>query len=192
MNECIKRVLFGNQKQSLKQNEAIVNFVEDYLKAEHGESVVLTTEDKVSARITESLQCFADGSLVETTVLTSKLFIQYTLGVEAWAAISAQVPGKIVKDENVVTGKVNFCYVPDVNLDLVLAPTALELAEKAREVGDYSNSAESHKARTGESVAWELIEKIIAMCPPSERSELPADDSLAAILLSQSYWKVFE
>ena len=50
MNNCIKKVLFGNQKQSLRQNVAIVNFVEEYLTSSD-QPYSLNTEEQVCQAI---------------------------------------------------------------------------------------------------------------------------------------------
>lgn len=186
MNQCIMKVLFGNQKQALRQNEALANFVEDYLKGSKWCVEPMSTEEVVTRCIKDTLHTLVTRDDEDVFSLADHLFVQYTLGMEAWDAVMAGIPGVIESTYAGDSGKVVFSYIPNAE---GAGEANLEIINKAREVSEKNNSSEHVKTLSKGDAAWELIEKIIAMCPPSQRSELPDEDYLAAILLSESYWK---
>lgn len=187
MNEAIKKVLFGNQKQSLKQNIAITNFVEDYLVTSYPESA-LGDSEAVSTVISTALKELVDNP-PEQWMLTDKLFVEYTLGVEAFEAISKGVAGDIRGTFPGDSGKVVFSFVPTGMTGESTEDPLMEVASRAKAVADSYVSDAHEKAATAEDKAWDLVREIIAACPPSQRAELPEDDVLAAVLLSESYWR---
>ena len=75
MNENLMRVLFGAQKQSLKQNVAICNFVEEFLDISEGMS-----ESEIVNRITAELNDLKkEAANIEEWYLSDKLFLQHTI-----------------------------------------------------------------------------------------------------------------
>lgn len=191
MNNCIKKILFGNQKQSLRQNIAIVNFIEDYLTSADSQ-YDLNTEEQVCQAIESEIEFLRNiGSADEWTV-SEKLFSQYILGMEGWDAILHDVPGDVERHAVGENGKVVFTYRPlDVAGD-VSAQTeeAHSAALAAKKVNESWTCEEKREAASKEDEAWVLIEKIVNSVPPARREQVPEDDALAAIMLSQEYWRV--
>jgi hypothetical protein len=185
MNEAIKKVLFGNQKQSLRQNEAIVNFVDEYLKSFGYNSI----DDTTTARhaIANTLSNLEGGFRHgEVARLEDKLFLEYILGVDGYEAVLSGVECRLGWKPAGDSGKIIFYVAPDdMNGEHDSSPlmSRLTLAE------EKICSREGDKARSAEDEAWELVNKMNSMMPPSVRAELPQDDALAAILFSQQYWK---
>lgn len=186
MNECVKTVLFGGQKQSLRQNEAIVNFVTRYLM-ETGNSDV-SSEGGVVKGIQTALEdlvcnCMNGGKLDQ---IDEVLFLQYIVGMDAYEAIVSGVKGNIIYNTAGDKGKVVFDYI--ITDEFTASEQMMERNIACRENRENGNLKKSLDA---EDEAWALINKIVNLCSPAERAELPADDALAAILLSKDYWKVF-
>ena len=189
MNECIKKVLFGNQKQSLRQNIAIVNFVEEYLSSA-AQSYSLTTEERVCQAIEREVN-FLCNNKPDQWFISDKLFLQYILGVEGWEAISHDVPGQVSRHDVGENGKVVFTYCPMGEQNIAeWSEDKRKAAFTARKENDSWNSEEKHKAASKEDEAWALVEKIVASVPPARREQVPEDDALAAVVLSQEYWRV--
>ena len=70
MNENLMRVLFGAQKQSLKQNVAICNFVEEFLDISEGMS-----ESEIVNRITAELNDLKkEAANIEVWYLSDKRY----------------------------------------------------------------------------------------------------------------------
>ena len=91
MNENLMRVLFGAQKQSLKQNVAICNFVEEFHDKSEGMS-----ESEIVNRITAELNDLKkEAANIEEWYLSDKLFLQYMLGVNGCNAEMNGVSGTI-------------------------------------------------------------------------------------------------
>ena len=191
MNNCIKKILFGNQKQSLRQNIAIVNFIEDYLTSADSQ-YDLNTEEQVCQAIESEIEFLRNiGSADEWTV-SEKLFSQYILGMEGWDAILHDVPGDVERHAVGENGKVVFTYRPlDVTGD-VSAQTeeTRSVALAAKKVNDSWSCEEKQEAASKEDEAWDLVEKIVNSVPPARREHVPEDDALAAVVLSQEYWRV--
>lgn len=186
MNEAIKKVLFGAQKQSLKQNEAIVNFIEDYFCANGVPSV--NTEQRAIEAIVDNLNDIIKN-VPEKWMIADKLFVEYVLGVNARQAIAAHVPGMIETHSVGENGKVVFSFSPQCAVDTdTWDEDKRKYAAATRCESDSWNDSSKRKALSGEEEAWKLIQEIIDACPPSQRAELPTDDALAAILLSKTYW----
>lgn len=180
MNENLMRVLFGAQKQSLKQNIAICNFVEEYLALNGDETV-----NQISSRIARELADLQKDAAENTEwYLSDKLFMQYMLGVNGCEAICKRVPGTITMTPIGENGKMSFefdCGSVD--------PATENPLERKLLVEKANNSSEDKiKARSLEDDAYALIKEMLDACPPNERVHLPEDDALAAILFSKAYW----
>lgn len=187
MNKYIKQLMFGNQKQALRQNEAVANFIEGYLEA-GCPTCDLNNKDAIVAEMSVLLN---ELTTTPPTVwqLTDKLFVQYTLGVEVFDALVAGVRGRALAVVTGETGKVVFKFYPEDVTDAEADVERMKVVERVNAMTDSYDSEEGRKSRSAEDEAWALIEKIIALSAPSYRAELPEDDRLAAILLSESYWK---
>jgi len=189
MNNCIKKVLFGNQKQSLRQNVAIVNFVEEYLTSSD-QPYSLNTEEQVCQAIEREVN-FLCNNKPEAWYISDKLFLQYILGMEGWNAISQNVPGQVLRHEVGENGKVVFTYCPMGEHSInEWSDERRKAALIARKENDSWNSVNKNKAASKEDEAWALVEKIIKSVPPARREQVPEDDALAAVVLSQEYWRV--
>lgn len=176
MNKEIQTVLFGAQKQSLRQNVAIVNFVEHVIANEQGSNV----EEKILNKLQSIYEAGATSNYDE-----ADLFLQYIVGVDAYEEIKAQTKGVFVSHSVGDNGKVVFDFVPSEEVEVTDRVKNLVDAQKVWDDGA------GKKAATAEDSAYELVRKIVGMCPPGVREELPQDDVLAAVVLSQQYWKVF-
>lgn len=180
MNENLMRVLFGAQKQSLKQNVAICNFVEEFLDISEGMS-----ESEIVNRITAELNDLKkEAANIEEWYLSDKLFLQYMLGVNGCNAVMKGVSGTISATPIGENGKMFFefdCGEVDPETDDKLVRSLL--VERSK------NSCEDmKKVRSLEDEAYALIKEMLDACPPNERCHLPEDDALAAILFSKAYW----
>lgn len=181
MNENIKKVLFGNQKQSLKQNEAIVNFVEEFLLGSDFSTLESTRESIMSGLEQLANRAAKEGKLSR---LEDKLFVEYILGVDGRAAMEGKDPCKLMWKSVGDNGKIAFYVEPTGSENL--SDYSVRLAGEAKSI----TSEQGVKAANKEDLAWELIKKIMDMTPPAKRAELPKDDALAAILVSKEYWAV--
>lgn len=191
MNNCIKTVLFGNQKQSLRQNIAVVNFIEDFLVTED-KQCVLNTEEQVCQAIERKIDFLCSLTSLTGWLDSEKLFLQYILGMEGWDAISHDIPGKVERHAVGKTGKVVFTYCPSDVHDYWPVPTeeVRSAALAAKKVNDSWACEEKREAASKEDEAWALVEKIVNSVPPARREQVPEDDALAAVMLSQEYWRV--
>lgn len=178
MNEYVMRVLFGAQKQALRQNEAVAVFVEDYIKA-GTPHVVLDSCKQVREAISSELEFLCEGSQPELS-LSDKLFIQYILGMEAYDLMRSGGRLAISSTEIGEHGKVKF--------SLHKLP---EFEEGAGIIYDEHVKATDRAKAQGskEDEAWKLVEEMLSACPPAHREDLPDDDVLAAISMSKEYWK---
>lgn len=183
MNEHVMRVLFGAQKQSLRQNVAIANFVEEYLGCDdmdlHSESAV------VNSIITEIALLSQQESI---DYVSDKLFLQYILGMEGYQAMVQNIPGVVESHAVGENGKVVFSFKPQEESASTWSEDKINIARKAQEECDRYKHADTMDSLSAEDEAWALIKQILECCPPERRAHLPADDALAAILLSKSYW----
>lgn len=180
MNENLMRVLFGAQKQSLKQNVAICNFVEEYLDISEGMG-----ESDIVKRITAELNDLKqEASSIEEWYLSDKLFLQYMLGVNGCNAVMKGITGTIIASPIGENGKMSFEFdCGDVN------PATEDNLVRSLLVERSKNSCDdTKKARSLEDEAYALIKEMMDACPPNERCHLPEDDALAAILFSKAYW----
>lgn len=181
MNKEIQTVLFGAQKQSLRQNVAIVNFVDHVIANEPGN----TTEEKILSKLKSLYEFYNTDSCIATDYDESDLFLQYVVGVDAYEVIKSKTKGVFVSHGVGDNGKVVFDFVPSEDAELNDTIAGLFESSKVWESGD------GKKAASNEDKAYELVKKILSMCPPAMRAELPQDDVLAAVVLSEQYWKVF-
>lgn len=179
MNESVKRLLFGNQKQSLRQNEAISHFVEEYIGAGSVTDLV-ELRQMVMNNVAKAVEKFDAG---EGVGLADKLFIEYIVGSDGLAAVQEHVPCSIKWKPVGDNGKVMFYLEPAGNVE---GTAALNLSAQASKY----ESKESKKAASREDEAWELVRKMLSSIAPSMREELPTDDALAAIMVSKEYWRV--
>lgn len=181
MNENIKKVLFGNQKQSLKQNEAIVNFVEEFLDGSDF-STLESTRESILSGLEHLATVAAEGTKLRR--LEDKLFVEYILGVDGRAAMEGKDPCKLMWKPVGENGKIVFYVEPTGSENL--SDYSVRLSEEAKQL----TSEQGEKAANKEDLAWELIQKILSVTPQAKRAELPKEDALAAILVSKEYWAV--
>lgn len=176
MNEHIMKILFGNQKQAMKQNEAIVNFVDQFMQQSDASCYNVDTYDATATTIETNINFLLLRP--EQWNLSEVLFMQYLLGVEACMRIKAGAPAKILVQRGTSSPKIVFTAkllseVEDVDV--------LKYEDERKNIDD---------ALTAEDEAYRLIQEMVSLCPPAQRATLPEDDALAAILLSEGYWKV--
>lgn len=188
MNENVKKVLFGNQRQALKQNEAIVNFIESYMMPTD-----LSTDVAVKEAILKNIEKLVDkidkGGKLEN--LEDKLFLEYILGVNGREILESHVPCEICTNYVGDHGKIAFYLNPLANVgDVKTNPMALLKATRNAETHYGSVNMKHKTAGEAEDAAWDLVQRIVRDIPPAKRSELPEDDALAAILCSKEYWAV--
>ena len=179
MNEYVKKVLFGAQRQASKQNEAIVDLVEHYVGKEN-----CTSEEKVVSGIMDKIAIVDKLSHDVGNKLTTadRVFITSILGKTGIAAIESGEDFDLRTEYVGTNGKVNFYLVPQGG------ESEVAMALKAEE--DRRNSDAHREAVSKEDYADELIRKILSVTPPAKRAELPEDDARAALCVSKEYWSV--
>ena len=177
MNEYVKKVLFGAQRQASKQNEAVVDLVEYYIGKEN-----CTSEEKVVSCIMDKIASVDKLSNDIDNKLTTadRVFITSILGKTGIAAIESGEDFDLRTEYVGTNGKINFYLVPQGGTSEV----AMEL--KAEE--ERRNSDAHRESVSKEDYADELIKKILSVTPPAKRAELPEDDARAALCVSKEYW----
>lgn len=188
MNEHIMKILFGNQKQAMRQNEAIANFVANYMCSTSEEWSRLSTYEGALSSLESELNYLVRHGHPEEWKMADDLFVQYLLGMEAHAALKAGIEclfkSKTVKD----SPKVVFMAVPSL-YDNDVAEDYVELVKGLRDnENKYSSESDSMKALTAEEEAYALAHEMVEACPPSRRTTLPENEVLAAILFAKEYY----
>lgn len=174
VNENIKKIMFGAQKQANRVNDAAVRFVERCM-LEHG--ALIPGEDvdydtmvvKLSSVIQASARSLfgEDDAGLSNETLVNLLVDHKTL---CNASSSCTVSSHIISD----TGKVLFI---------------LRGAGEQYNATQYESSIVERESKTAnqDNDAMALVERILAHCP--NRSDYPDDDVLAAIMYGKIYWK---
>lgn len=175
----LRDVLFGQQKQSARQMEVVEEFVHDYIERKYPG----VTDWNDLSSVDQSI-----GSVLEDLME----LLQY--------------PSSFPGDENYAAPEdwlfarlfLGYEAVDDVceNRDCMFT-----IGSQTQENGKIVYHAWMSEDEAGEqleedvpklldtSEADAIVDKVISSCPPSEREKLPADDKLAAVLLSRSYWQ---
>ena len=157
--ESIKKTMFGAQAQAGRQLDAVVKFVAEYMN------------DRKYGDITEALIHEAHKCAEKQSASSEEeMFLRLFLGVDGAQAAILDPNVRIEKHFVGNNGKIVYDVISDFKA-------------QAAEVPDYDVVGEK------EDSAYDLVKEILALCPPSERKNLPEDDTLAALLLSKSYYK---
>lgn len=177
MNECVKKVLFGAQRQASKQNDAIVSLVARCISPDE-----LHTEEEVVSSIVDKITAVSElyNELKEGMSFADEMFVRCILGEDGVEAIVSGEDFELRQTPVGTNGKIDFYLVPHN------ATSSVAMKLKAEE--DWRNSKSYREAASKEDYADELIRKILAVTPPAKRAELPEDDARAALCVSKEYW----
>lgn len=170
MNEYIGSVLFGAQKQSSNQINAVVTFVSDML--EDMELPVSTKQDVVNS-IVYTLEQFHSKSNLK---FSEALFVQIILGLDVYDNFTSASSVHISTSPVGEHGKTLFNLVVEDASDVRGAQYTDELVE-------HENTRE---ASTDKSM--ELVRAIVSSI--KNRGDYPSNDIEAALMYSKQYWEV--
>lgn len=166
----LRTIIFGNQKQSSRQMEVVVEFVKNYLTS-HGYGQNLEDSDASDKAIANALfDLIPEIWKMDTKKGTLDwFFLRLFLGNDACTDMWKNPADYDINSVTQANGKIHYyAYVVYDEED--------ELDMDVPQIVDTTD-------------AEKIVETVINSCPPSERSKLPADDKLAAVLLSQAYWQ---
>lgn len=174
VNDNIKSIMFGAQKQANRINDAAVRFVERCM-LERG--------------------AFTPGEHVNYNDMVSRL--SKVIRDSACAMFSEE--GASLSDKTLVNLLVDHKTLHNASSNCIVGISIISGAGKVHftlrregeeyDVPQYESSVveKERRAAAREDDAMDLVKKILAHCP--NRSDYPEDDVLAAITYGKIYWK---
>lgn len=179
MNESIKRVFYGKQKQADNQAVAVVTFMEDYLTILLGiKKDELGSVDAVEKAIKKAFDKTMDAPS-SSWLKSDKLFLKLLVGTAGYEKLRVNTRCALSMQPIGENGKRQFIIIPSVK-------EIIETGAKDFNV-NKERLIKAEKAETAEGVAEDLVKQIVCAIP--NRSVYPEDDVSAALLYSQEYWK---
>ena len=166
----LRTIIFGKQKQSSRQMEVVVDFVKNYL-INHGYEQNLDDMNAADRAIADALfdlipemwELDTEKGTLDWFFL--RLFLGNAACTDMWKNPGDYDINSVVQSN----GKIHYY---------------------AYEVYDGEDETDIDVPQIVDTTdAEKIVEMVISSCPPSEREKLPADDKLAAVLLSQAYWQ---